>query len=402
MTLNLITGFCVIIGVLVVAQHFSRLTRLPVPSAQFLLGALAVHGIVAFGVDTGLRYDNFHDLTFYLFLPILIFAATQELDTQAFTKRLPTIGALAFVGILITTSLVAVVMYYGIGHPTGFPWAAALLTGILLAATDPAAVTGQRGLAHTEKQHETAVMLEGESLLNDAASVVIFMIILAFALEGSVMASTFADAGITFGREVLGGALFGIAFGYGGKLYFRLSQASSASIWASLVLAFASYHCALALHTSGVIACLVTGFMLKSAEHRPQIMAPFWEFLGSTANGIIFVLMGATITISMFTERWLAILIAIAAVLVARLAAVVLTLRLTPGYAFNLRESTLIGAMGMRGALTLALALILPTELPYWWTIQSVAYGVVLFDLFLLAPVAPRLFDKFLPESQQT
>ena len=387
---------------LICARGLSQLTRLPGPSTQFLLGALAAHGVVALGFDTGLRYDSFHDLVFYLLLPILIFGATQALDFTSFRKALPAITSLAVVGVLLTALLVAALVYYGINHPVGFPWPAALITGILLAATDPTAITGQTGLARSATQRRAVMLLEGESLLNDAASVVLFSLLLGIALRGIDLSTGLLEGLQTLSREVLIGLLIGVACGLFSRLVWRWNTSAAVSLWMSLCVSFAAYHAALSLHASGVVACMVCGFMIRYRPDVSEEVTSFWRFLAGSANGFIFVLMGATITLSMFTERWLAMLIAIAAVVMARFVSVLTTLRLTPTGQFNLRESVLISAMGMRGAVTLALALMLPTELPYWWTIQSIAYGVVLFDLFLMAPVAPILFRRLLPPPSES
>ena len=102
--------------------------------------------------------------------------------------------------------------------------------------------------------------------------------------------------------------------------------------------------------------------------------------------------MGATITWSMFSERWLAMLFAIGAITLARFISVHTVLGpqnrlLATPYSWSDRHMT--GLLGMRGAITIALVLVLPVDLPYWWTIQSIAYGVVLFDLIITAPLMP-------------
>jgi CPA1 family monovalent cation:H+ antiporter len=97
----------------------------------------------------------------------------------------------------------------------------------------------------------------------------------------------------------------------------------------------------------------------------------------------------------MFTSQWLAILIGILAALIARAVAIFGLFPLInffPGIEpVRFRHQTIVYWGGVRGAVTLALALSLPTELPYWWTIQSVAYGVVLFTLLVQAPTMPLL-----------
>ena len=104
--------------------------------------------------------------------------------------------------------------------------------------------------------------------------------------------------------------------------------------------------------------------------------------------------MGVAITLDMFTERWLAIGIGIVAVLLARAIGVFSASPViawaAPSQALPFGYQKILFMGSLRGAVALALALSLPTELPYWWTIQSITFGVVLFTLFFQAPVAGR------------
>jgi len=397
----LVISLAVLLGTLAIAAPLSRWTRLPAPTVQFLVGAIVANSLVAAGIDTGLRFDSFHDLVFYVFLPILVFAAAYELQISTLRRVLPAILALATLGLLLTAFLVGVGVQLGINHP-GFPWLAALLTGSLLAATDPAAVTGQESI-HTLRE-DMGLLLEGESLFNDATSVVLFTVILGLTLSPINLDSTqvLASGIMNFVKELTGGLIIGAALGFVGWAMTKRSEESLTKWWLGIAFAFAAFHGAHALHVSGVIAALVCGLGMghhetgASKAHNESASdsmdAAMWHALSNTANGMLFVLMGATITWSMFAERWLAMLIAIAAVLVARLASVHIFLFATQRWVgTSMAERSLIGMLGMRGAITIALVLILPVELEYWWTIQSIAYGVVLFDLFVLAPLAPWL-----------
>jgi CPA1 family monovalent cation:H+ antiporter len=108
--------------------------------------------------------------------------------------------------------------------------------------------------------------------------------------------------------------------------------------------------------------------------------------------------MGVTITTDMFTERWLAILIGIAAVIIARAAGVFGVYPLLSAGkvvdAIPYASRSILFWGGLRGAVTLALALSLPTSLDYWWTIQSIAFGVVLFTLLAQATTMASLIQK--------
>ena len=152
------------------------------------------------------------------------------------------------------------------------------------------------------------------------------------------------------------------------------------------------------------MAILVTG-LIMSRVIRADFMGAdrhfvhrFWELNAYLANALVFLLMGATITLEMFTERWLAMLIGIVGVLAARVLGVfgvVPLISLTPGVErISLGYQASIVWGGLRGAVTLALALALPVDLDYWWTLQSIAFGVVLFTLFIQGPSMPPLLRR--------
>ena len=173
----------------------------------------------------------------------------------------------------------------------------------------------------------------------------------------------------------------------------------------TLISAYSSYLLAeQALNVSGVMSVLLTGLIMGRAIHddlpdrRDSFVDTFWEFNVYVAEALVFLLMGVTITVAMFEERWLAMIIGIAAVLLARAVGVFGTAPLIsrlPGIEPLDRDYQRIIYLGsMRGAVVLALALSIPVELPYWWTIQSIAFGVVVFALFVQAPAARALLLK--------
>ena len=371
-------------ALLAITNGLSRRLHLPRATLQFLLGAATVHLIVAVGIDTGLRYDNFHDLVYYGCLPLLLFATARQIHRTTFIAQLPSTVGLAGVGLILTTGLTAAGLYYLIDHPSGFPWQAALLAGILLAGIDPSAVFERVTLGQ-----RPTTLLQGESLLSDATALVLFTVILTLALSmvtpDSEPAYNWQAAATLLAQQVILGVLAGAIFT--ALLRLLVFITGQTSFWLDIAVAFGAYHAALYWEGSGAIASLIVGL---SVPRHADTTKP-WLAASEATSGVLFLLMGATFTFSMVSERWLAMLFAIAAVFVARAISVNLVLTLIPSQRISLQERLTISALGTRGAVTLALALMLPTELPYWWTIQSIAYGVVVFDLCLVALIAPQL-----------
>jgi len=290
-------------------------------------------------------------------------------------------------------------LYYGIGHASGFPWIAALLTGSILAATDPVAVVDK--LKELNAPTRLAVLLEGESLLNDATAIVLFGLFLSMATV-TIESISAAEGVIEFLKVFSGGALLGLVIGYLAGVFSRLFCNILMTGMLTLIAAYGSFLAAEALQVSGVMSTLMAGIVMSLVGEKQMSRAEsnkneyLWEVISNIANVFVFLVVGAVITLSMFEERWLAMIIAIAAVSLARAVSVYGGLSLMSLFQkepVNAKYQTVMVWGGLRGAITLALALSLPTSLDYWWTIQSIAFGVVMFSLFIQAP-SMRLLIK--------
>lgn len=379
--------------------------KLHIPFAGLLVvtGFIGSELIVGMGGDTGVRYDSFYELILFVFLPILIFEAAFNIDVKLLLKNAVVILFLAIPIMLLSVIVVAVMVYYGIGHSTGFPWIAALLTGALLSATDPAAVLEiMRRLGVPER---LCILLDGEALFNDATAIVTFSLLLYIA-QHPLQNVTLVDASLRFLIVFLGGALVGLVLGLAFLFLSRFLQDAIQQAIVTLIAAYSSYLIAeQLLHVSGVMSVLSTGIILGKVIHhdfqnheRRQFIDDFWSFNVTVTEALMFLLMGVTVTLAMFTDNWLAMLIGIAAVIIARAVGIfggakflsaVATVEPIP---FAYQRVMFLG--GLRGAVTLALALTLPFDLGYWWTIQSIAFGVVLFTFFVQAPMIASVLKK--------
>ena len=399
---ELLAIFLILLAASVFIPPLADKIRLPAASLLVLAGFLLSELLVSQGVDTGIRANNFKDLIVFIFLPVLIFDSAYRFDIRSLTDNLSMILVLAIIAMALSALLAATGIYYGINHPTGFPWTTALVTGALLVATDPVAVVAQ--LRSLKAPHRLETLLEGESLFNDATAIVLFSLFLTLALmPGEEL--RFTTAAAEFSLLFFGGIAVGIACGSIAALLLINIRNTANVAMLSLLTAYGSFYLGEhILHVSGIMATLLAGLImghgLQQAHPAEEGQNNIWELLSQLANNLVFLLMGITITVLMFQERWLAMLIAIAATLVARIISTYISIWLAeriprtgkvPG---NYKPIMIWG--GLRGVVTIALALSLPTELEGWWTVQAIAFGVVVFSLWVQAPTNQLLIRKLL------
>lgn len=386
----------------ILSRPLERLRWLSLPVVLVLAGFVASEIWVGLGMDTGLRWNILRDLVFYLLLPILIFEAAINIDARSLRREALLIGALAVPLLLVAALIAATVFIVLMGGSLGGNWAVALLAGAMICATDPAMVSGlMRGNGQARRIER---ILEGESLVNDATTITLFVMISGLLVGPGTEITWWAAAG-RFLLTLLGGAAIGVVLGW---LFDRIIDPANDKVLATsatLVLAFSSFwigeHL---LGFSGVVATLTAGLTVawRERRHRSETDIAFaldaWRILGFCASAMLFFAVGMSITLQMFQQHWLAMLLGILAALLSRAAIVFLgigPLTLLPGIGrIDLAGQNLMLWGGIRGAVAIALALSLSVEIPHWYTIQSTVYGVALFSLVVQTPLLPLLTSR--------
>lgn len=375
-----------LISAVIVGFTISRFSRLQ-PALSCLLVGLGLNLLMPYwGLDSGMHSDNLQTLIFYLLLPVLIFESCWRIQTAQLKHWFKTILCLAVLGVLTSCVLFVPLWFTVINESDGPSWLAALMVAIILSATDPRAIIKQ--LKTRNSPRELRFLLEGESLLNNAICLALFSLLLALS---SASINDSASVGYFF-SNFFGSLFVGAVLGLVAAIVVLLLGQQASTRIVLLFTAFLSYYLsAHILHASGVMsvlgAAITTRYCLRDHQHFVDGIESTWQWLGLLARNVLFVLAGLVITQLMFVEHWPAMLIAVISALIARAATVYSGARISKNWPQPLTKqwcSTMVFG-GLRGAIAIALVLALPSNLPYWSTVQAMVFAVVLFNIIIHA-----------------
>lgn len=358
-------------------------------------------------LDIGIHWENFQGLITHILLPVLIFHAAMMTDMDSLKANWLPIFMLALPLLLVATVIMAMILFFGIDYPSHFPWIAALLTGAILSATDPVAVIFLLKKYGAPKRLVT--LLEAEGAFGDVAAIMLFGMIIAISLKGGFGETHWMAIAFRFLSVLLGGVATGAGVGIIACVIAGLCRSGKVYILVTIIGAYSAFIIANDyLGVSGAMAVLTAALIINipsrrlMTTHAHSFADEYWEFTVSVAGNLIFLMAGVTITFSMFTERWAAMLIGVASYLCARttiILGVFPVLNLLPAMTpLPFRQQIFLMWGGVHGTVTLALALSLPFSLDYWYTVQSIIYGVVLFTLFVQTTTMLPLLKKLKTE----
>lgn len=395
----------IIMGLLTVAMLAAGLCHnFPIPYTVILVILGIVLGSFARtheSMSVLLDFQLTPDIVLFLFLPALIFESAFNLNARQLVKDLLPVLILAVPALLISTALIGVGLWFFLE----IDLILALLFGALISATDPVAVISLfKELGAPER---LTILVEGESLLNDATAIVVFKIILLFALSGA--AFTWGDAGgaiFDFFEVFVGGALVGAVIGFVlSEFLHRLFSSLSAFMIMTIIVAYSCFVLAEhTLHVSGVMAVVAAAVTMgilwvpRIPQTAIHTVKETWEVIALVSNSLLFLLVGLSVDTGSIIARIDNIGIAILLVLLARAATIYTMVPATIKWFslphVSLGERHIMWWGGLKGGLAIAIVLSVPTDLPGRGLLLDLTLGVVMFSLLVNASTIRPLIQK--------
>jgi CPA1 family monovalent cation:H+ antiporter len=321
-------------------------------------------------------------LIFTAFLPPLIFEAAFQIRWSELRRDLPVILTLATVGVVLSAAATALGMHY----LARWSWLNAIIFGVLIAATDPVAVIAM--MKDSKVLGRVRLLVEAESLFNDATAALGLMLALTFVAGQSITVGGLTKALLVLivGSLICGAVVAGIVLLLAGAVDDHLVE-----ITFTTVAAFGSFLLAEHFHLSGVLATLTTGLIMGNVGHislsakSREAITQFWEYAAFVANSLIFLLIGNRLAHRDYSLVFLPMLVATAIVMVGRALAIFPLSQLFARSSLRVttRHQLILFWGGLRGALALALALGLPAEMANREEVITVAFAVVAFSLLV-------------------
>ena len=333
-------------------------------------------------------------------LGLLLFAGALHVNFEDLLASRYSIGVFATAGVVGSTFLVGALLY-GLSSAMGLglEFLHCLLFGALISPTDPIAVLAIMKKAGAPKPLETKIA--GESLFNDGIGVVVFLTLLKIADPAADV-----GAGEVLGMlagEALGGIALGLVLGYAAYRLLKSVDDYHVEILVTLALVVGGYALAHAIHTSGPLAMVAAGLLIGNREHLAmsartrEHLGTFWELIDDVLNAVLFVMIGLEVLVLTLSGTYLlAGLIAIPLVLLARLITVGAPVAVLQRYRpFARRAVTILTWGGLRGGISVALALSLPSTLgengAARESILTITYIVVAFSIIVQGLTIKRL-----------
>ena len=392
----------------IILELIARRFRMP-PAAAFILGGITL-ALIPSAPDIELDPD----LVLVLFLPPLLLSGAYFTVWRDFRANLRIILQLAIGAVVFTTAAVGVVVHWMV---PSLPWSACFALGAIVSPPD--AVAAKAVLQRISLPPRVTVLLEGESLVNDATGLVLFRFAVAAALTGTFSAGS---AVATFGALAIGGIAVGMAFGWLVTRWLHRVQDPTLAILTTFLVAWVSYIVGEHLHVSGVLSTVTCGLVMGWTQHtvltaatRTQAGA-VWEVVTFVLESLIFVLIGLSLrgvlsrlggNVHALDSLIPAGLATIGTVIIARFIWIVLGTYIPRALVPSLRRSDpypplaipiIMSWAGMRGVVSLAAALALPQDFVGRDFLLATTFAVILVTVLVQGSTLGPLIRWLRPE----
>jgi monovalent cation:H+ antiporter, CPA1 family len=373
---SLVPDLIILLLVATSVALLSRRFRMPYMTGLVLAG-LAIAGFLP--GHSGLNSS----LILNLFLPILLFEAAINTDISRLRSTIKPIAMLAGPGVVVSAGVTAA----GLRFALHLDWVSALLLGTILAITDTVSVIAV--FKEVAVPPRLTTIVEGESLLNDGVALVIFNLVLRVEETGSI---TWTEGLQTLVVVIIGGSLVGLAIGYLSAGLLRRSDDSFSGILLTVAVALGTQQMGHSLGVSGVVAVVVAGLLVGNVGLSRQVSASnrvtlysFWDYAGFGVNTFIFLLIGVEVSLPVLWQTLPAVVVAVLAYQFGRVLGVYPLLAIVNWIdrPIPMRWQHVLFLGNIKGSLSMALALSLPTSLPGRAYLIAIVFGTVLVSLVL-------------------
>ena len=349
-----------------------------------------------------LRNFDFGTFLMDITLCFLLFAGSLHVRYNELKEVKSTVISYATFGVFASTFITAFLtklVFSFFNYEIDF--IACLLFGALISPTDPIAVMGIISKYNIPKKLKVEIV--GESLFNDGVGVIVFTVIYTIYKTGTE-SITVMEVLQLFSIEVAGGILVGILIGYLGYYLIKTIDHYQTEIIITLAIVMGGYSLANALHASGPLAMVVAGIFIGNkgkneamSDLTADYLDKFWELVDEICNTLLFVIMGIQVFLIPFNSNYFVVsLILIVVVLVSRFLSL-----LPPFYFLNRREQKKLLSLnvltwgGLRGGISLALALSLVNHVKYSELFLLITYTIVVFSVVVQGLTMSKLLKRF-------
>ncbi|MFO8069142.1 MAG: cation:proton antiporter [Alkalibacterium sp.] len=248
------------------------------------------------------------DILYQIFIPGLLFVSAYQFSTHALKKNAGLILILSTVGMMATVLLLGTGIYWVTSFFEPFAWNVSLLLAAILVPTDPVSVITI--LKNSTGAEEIADIVEGESMVNDGTSIVIFTILLSMVQSGDAFSPLhFLE---NFAYVSLGGIGIGLIFGWILSQAIHITAQHEYQVMLSVLIAYGGFVLAELFDASGVLATVVSGILLSFAfskkdekeEEFRRYLGGFWNVVNPTLSSILFLFIGIQFVPYIQFQNW--------------------------------------------------------------------------------------------------